>query len=233
LGSAEERIVVGTPSEIAEQGFVEPNVLLALRPGALVGAAKAVVWPPRTPPRWGLPESAFEHRAGMITKSEVRAVALARLGPGIGDLVWDVGCGSGSVAVECARLGAAVVAVDSDPEAVALTSRNAASFGVDVRCVRGEAPGVLAALPDPSAVFVGGGGALLSDILDVCVSRTPRAIVVALATLERVGPVVVQLRAGGFETDGAVVQASRLAPLGDGHRLAAENPVFLVSGSRS
>jgi precorrin-6Y C5,15-methyltransferase (decarboxylating) len=233
LGSGEERIVTGTPSEIAGQRFLEPNVVLALKPGAVVSGAKALIWPPRTPPRWGLPESAFEHRAGMITKAEVRAVVLARLGPGTGDLVWDVGCGSGSVAVECARLGAAVVAVDSDPEAVALASRNAASFGVDVRCVGGEAPGVLAGLPDPSAVFVGGGGASLSGIVAASVAREPRAIMVALATLERVGPVVAQLRAGAFEVEGTVVQASRLAPLGDGHRLAAENPVFLVSGSRS
>ena len=72
----------------------------------------------------------------MITKAEVRAVALAALGPGIGDLVWDVGCGSGSVAIECARLGAAVVAIDDDPHAIELTTRNAATHDVPVRTCR-------------------------------------------------------------------------------------------------
>ena len=67
-------------------------------------------WPARSPgrPGWALPEDAFDHRDSMITKAEVRALALARLGPRLGDLVWDVGAGSGSVAVECARFGAAV-----------------------------------------------------------------------------------------------------------------------------
>src|SRR5437660_11459571 len=92
---------------------------------------------PPTPAGWALPEAAFAHRDSMITKAEVRAVVLARLGPRLGDLVWDVGAGSGSVAVECARLGAAVVAVERDPAACDLVTRNAADFGVDVAVVHG------------------------------------------------------------------------------------------------
>ena len=108
---------LGTPGERigSEPPFAPPNVVI------VEGEERA----PRAT-RWGLPEDAFEHRAGMITKAEVRAVALAALGPGTGDLVWDVGCGSGSVAIECARLGAAVIAIDDDPDAIALTTRNAA-----------------------------------------------------------------------------------------------------------
>src|SRR5207247_4609155 len=107
----------------------------------------------QVPAGWALPDDAFEHRAGMLTKAEVRAVALARLGPGLGDLVWDVGAGSGSVAVECARFGAAVVAVERDPGACELVRRNASAHDVDVSVVCGEAPGVLDGLPDPDAVF--------------------------------------------------------------------------------
>ena len=86
LGEDDERVVHGTPEELARTTFAEPNVLVVLDPAG-AGNGRARVWPPRTPPGWALPDDAFEHRAGMVTKAEVRALALARLGPGTGDLV--------------------------------------------------------------------------------------------------------------------------------------------------
>jgi precorrin-6Y C5,15-methyltransferase (decarboxylating) len=231
LGERDERVVRGAPEEIASAPFAEPNVLVVLDP-ASAGNGRARVWPPRTPAGWALPDDAFEHRAGMVTKAEVRALALARLGPGTGDLVWDVGCGSGSVAIECARLGAAAVGIDNDPSAIELTSRNAAAHGVPVQTVEGEAPGALAALADPDAAFVGGGGADLDAILDLCCARARRAVVVTLAIVERAGPALERLKASGLEAEAAMVHASRLRPLAGGHRLAAENPVVVVSGVR-
>jgi precorrin-6Y C5,15-methyltransferase (decarboxylating) len=165
----------------------------------------------------------------MITKSEVRAIALARLGPRLGDLLWDVGAGSGSVAVECARLGAAAIAVERDPAACAGIATNAAAHGVDVHVVAGEAPGALAALPDPDAVFVGGGG---PAALAGCLARRPARVVAAYAAVERVGPALAALAAAGYRSGGTQVQANRLTPLPDGtHRLAATNPVHLVWGA--
>jgi precorrin-6Y C5,15-methyltransferase (decarboxylating) len=231
LGETDERIVRGTPEELTERSFAEPNVLVVLDPAA-TGNGRARVWPPRTPAGWALPDDAFEHRAGMVTKAEVRALALARLGPGTGDLVWDVGCGSGSVAIECALLGAAAIGIDRDPEAVALTSRNAAAHGVPVQTLQGAAPAALAALPDPDAVFVGGGGADLDVILDLCCARARRAVVVTLAIVERAGPTLERVAAAGLDAEATMVQASRLRALAGGHRLAAVNPVVVVSGVR-
>jgi precorrin-6Y C5,15-methyltransferase (decarboxylating) len=231
LGDGDERIVRGTPEELARATFAEPNVLVVLDPLA-PGNGRTRVWPPRTPPGWALPDDAFAHRAGMVTKAEVRALALARLGPGTGDLVWDVGCGSGSVAIECARLGAAAIGIDKHPDAVELTVRNAAAHGVPVQAVLGEAPAALADLPDPDAVFVGGGGAGLDAILDACCARARRAVVVTLAIVERAGPTLERLQAAGLEAEATMLQASRLRPLAGGHRLAAENPVVVVSGAR-
>jgi precorrin-6B C5,15-methyltransferase / cobalt-precorrin-6B C5,C15-methyltransferase len=226
LGTPAERLRSGSPEELAGATFAEPNVVVVLD-GAPGG--RAVTWPPRTPDRWALPESAFEHRAGMITKAEVRAVALAALGPGTGDLVWDVGCGSGSVAIECARLGAAAIAIDHDAGAIGLTERNAAAHAVPVRTIHGAAPAALAALPDPDAAFVGGGGdALLDDVAP----RTRRAVVVTLALVERIAPAMERLVACGLEVTATTVQASRLRPIAGGHRLAAENPVTVVVGRR-
>jgi precorrin-6Y C5,15-methyltransferase (decarboxylating) len=229
LGTPDERIVEGAPEEIAGAEFREPNVLLALDPDRAVGA-KAVVWPPRTPDAWALPEEAFEHRAGMITKTEVRALALARLGPGLGDLVWDVGAHSASVAIECARLGAAAIAIERDPHACALARANAERHGVAIQIIEGAAPAALAELPDPDAVFIGGGGEDLEAILSAAAPRARRSVVVALATIERVDDAFRGLAAAGLRVEGTMLQASELRPLGGGHRLAAKNPVFVVSG---
>jgi precorrin-6Y C5,15-methyltransferase (decarboxylating) len=224
LGEDDEAVVSGTPEEIAAMAFAAPNVVISLGEGTraeLLG------------PTWALPEADFDHRSGMITKREVRAVVLSHLGPRTGQIVWDVGCGSGSVAVECARLGAAAFAVDDDVDAVARTRANAEAFGVPVRVVHGRAPDALASLPDPDAAFVGGGGADLDAILDVCAARAVRTVVVTLAVLERAGPVLDRLRASGLEPEATMIQASRLAPLAGGHRLAATNPVVVAVGRRA
>jgi precorrin-6Y C5,15-methyltransferase (decarboxylating) len=164
----------------------------------------------------------------MLTKAEVRAVVLARLGPRLGDLVWDVGSGSGSVAVECARLGSAVVAVEQGP--LEHLEANVASFGVDVLVVPGTAPEALVGLPDPDAVFVGGGGEAVADIVRAAVVRGPRVVVVALAAVDRVAEV--QRALSPYQVDGVQLQASRLRALGDATGLAATNPVFVLWGTR-
>jgi len=175
---------------------------------------------------WALAEEEFDSRDAVITKAEVRALALARLAPGPGLLVWDVGAGSGSVAVECARFGAAVIAVERDALRCERVRANAARHGADVQIVPGEAPEALSGLPDPDVVFVGGGG---TSVIEAVAARRPARIVVALAAVERAGPAHSALNAAGYATDGALVQAARLAPLpGDVHRLAATNPVFLL-----
>jgi precorrin-6Y C5,15-methyltransferase (decarboxylating) len=178
---------------------------------------------------WGLDEAEFSHRDGMITKSEVRALALARLAPGPGRLVWDLGAGSGSVGVECARLGAAVVAVEQDPAQCARLVANANAHQVDVRVIEGRAPAVLDGLPEPDAVFVGGGG---PDVVRAAAKASPR-VVVALAALDRLAPCQVALREAGHQVDGVQLSASRFAELPDGSvRLAATNPVLLLWGRR-
>jgi precorrin-6Y C5,15-methyltransferase (decarboxylating) len=166
----------------------------------------------------------------MVTKPEVRAVALARLGPRPGVLVWDVGAGSGSVAVECARFGAAVVALDRDPAQCARVAANARRHGAEVRVVGGPAPEALDTLPDPDAVFVGGGGL---PVVSAVAARRPSRIVMALAAVQRAGLALQALADAGYRVDGTLLQASRLVPLPDGaHRLAAANPVFLLWADR-
>jgi precorrin-6B C5,15-methyltransferase / cobalt-precorrin-6B C5,C15-methyltransferase len=187
------------------------------------------------PTAWALPEAAFDHRDSMITKPEVRALALARLGPGPGRTIWDIGAGSGSVAVECARFGAWAVAVEADPAQCDRIRRNAAGHGVLLRVVPGRAPEALTALaglPAPDAIFVGGGDdAVLKAAVE---AGSPARVVVTLASVDRVRPVCDLLTGLGYTPEGTQLQASRLAALPGGSlRLAALNPVFVLWADRA
>lgn len=234
LGHPDERVTALTPAQAATRDdWADPNVVVVLDDPSPV-SERGWAAPPRwSPERWALPDDTFDHRDGMITKAEVRALALAWLGPGLGDLLWDVGTGSGSVAVECARLGAAVVAVDAGTEQCKRAEANAAACGVPLDVRHGTAPAVLADLPDPDAVFVGGGGDAVTDVVAAAADRARRAVVVSLATVDRVAPALDALAAAGLDVGGSQVTAARIAPLAGGRRLSGTNPVFLLRGFRS
>jgi precorrin-6Y C5,15-methyltransferase (decarboxylating) len=108
----------------------------------------------------GLDDSLFEHD-GQITKREIRAMTLSALAPRHGELLWDIGAGSGSISIEwmLAHPSMRAIAVESSGERVARIRRNAASFGVPgLVVIEGLAPHALASLPAPDAIFIGGGG---------------------------------------------------------------------------
>jgi precorrin-6B C5,15-methyltransferase / cobalt-precorrin-6B C5,C15-methyltransferase len=213
-----ERVEFLALAEAAErEDFAEPNVVLCLDPRPRSGAKRWLAGWNGPADEWAMEEPAFEHRDGQITKAEVRALVLARLAPRVGDLVWDLGAGSGSVGVECARFGAAVVAVEQDAASCERITANASAHAVDVAVVHGRAPGVLSGLPRPDAVFVGGGGL---DVVRAALERGPARIVVR------------SLEADGRVVGGVLSQSSRMVPLPDGtHRFAALNPVYIVWGS--
>jgi len=232
LGEPEERVFRGGAGEVAEAKWSDPNVVLVLDEARMTGERGWVSSGVEGRGPWALPERAFEHRSGMITKKETRALVLARLGPGPGDLVWDVGAGSGSVAVECARLGAAAIAIERDPESCERIERNAARHGVCVQVVEGEAPAALDGLPEPDAVFVGGSGGGFEEIVGLAAGRALRAVVLTLVGLERVAPAAGILERAGFEVETTLLQASRVKGIGSLHRLVSETPVFVVCGGK-
>lgn len=121
---------------------------------------------------WLPPDDAFDHD-GQLTKHDMRAVTLAALGARPGELLWDVGAGSGSIAVEWVRGGprCAAVAFERDDQRRARITRNVVAFGVDV-AVRGAAPDTFDGAPDPSVIFIGG-GLTQPGLLDACVERLP------------------------------------------------------------
>ncbi|MFF3737316.1 precorrin-6y C5,15-methyltransferase (decarboxylating) subunit CbiE [Streptomyces sp. NPDC002566] len=122
----------------------------------------------------GLPDEAYEHD-GQLTKRHVRAATLAALAPAPGELLWDVGGGSGSIAVEWMRThpSCRAITVERDPVRAARITRNADRLGVPgLRVVTGAAPAALAELPPPDAVFIGG-GLTAPGLLDACWQALP------------------------------------------------------------
>lgn len=235
LGDPEqERVERVTPAEAAGRDWgTGVDVVLCLDEGRALAPVRAHAGSRLSPAQWALDEGEFTHSPSVITTFEVRALALARLGPRLGDLVWDIGAGSGSVAVECARFGAAVVAVEKTLDGVERVRANAAAHGVDVRAVHGAAPTILSDLSDPDAVFIGGGGRELPAIVTACARRSRRTVVVATAAIDRVPAVRAALSGAGYDCDGVLLQSSRLAQLpGEVSRLAAADPVFLLWGTR-
>lgn len=232
LGEDAESVDWLSLAEAAERQFWgEPNVVLCIdedrvappRPGLLAGWGGP-------PGGWAIPENAFVHRGAQVLAVEVRALALARLAPRPGTMVWDVGAGAGAVAIECARLGSAVVAVERDADSCERIDLNATMHGIEVRIVRGQAPEALLDLPQPDAVLVNGGGV---EVIRAAVNRDPRIVVVTLAAIDRVAEAKQALKVAGRRVDGVLLQSSRLAPLpGDTHRFAAVNPVFVLWGER-
>jgi precorrin-6B C5,15-methyltransferase / cobalt-precorrin-6B C5,C15-methyltransferase len=233
LGEADERVFQGDAGTVAGKEWKEPNVVLVFDEESMPGARGWISSSPQSPSRWALSEEEFEHRSGMITKPATRAFVLSRLGPGPGDLIWDIGAGSGSVAIECARLGAATIAVERDPECRAFIRRNTGRHDARVQLVEGMAPGVMLDLPEPDAVFIGGTGGAFEEIVKLSAVRARRAVVLALVTLERVVPAAQLLEDRGLEVETTFLQTSRIKGVGSLHRLAAESAVFVVSGSRA
>ncbi len=231
LGAPAERL--SDLSAEPAMDFAEPNILIALDPQAPnPEGPRWLAGHPGAPPGWALPEDEFGHRDSMITKAEVRALVLARLGPAPGRTIWDVGAGSGAVAVECARFGAWVIAVEADQAQCDRIRQNATRHHVRLRVIPGRAPDALVGLPPADAVFVGGGDhAVLGAAIR---TGNPQRVVVTLAAVQRVGETSDLLAAQGYEPHGVQLQASRLTPLPNKTlRLAAQNPVFVLWGQRS
>lgn len=225
LGLPEERLVDTRLSALPEMVFAPLNVLLLVRDED---------WQPRPvfAPR---PDTAYAHRRGLITKADVRALSLAHLELSETATAWDIGAGSGAVSIEMAELAwrGQVFAVEHDAENLAYIRRNIRQFGtLNVEVVAGRAPAALAGLPRPSAVFIGGTGGAMDEIL-AHIAQTARPgcpVVMNLATLENLNRAVNLMRSHGWlpqVTQAGLAQSRELAGL---TRLSPLNPVFIVYG---
>lgn len=229
LGGPEERVRAFALDELAAATDIAAlNVLVLARTEA--GWRR----PPRIP---FLPEEAFAKRTpkkGLITKREVRLLSLAALALRHDSVVWDVGAGSGSVAIEAARIATEghVFAIEIDPEGVAICEDNARTHGTDnVQVIAGRAPEALAGLPRPDAVFVGGSKGSMTAIVDAALDALAVGgrLVVNAITLENAGEVYQAMRARALVPEVTLLQVSRSEPLAHYQRFEALNPIQIFA----
>lgn len=214
--------------EVAQNPYLDPNVVILKCKTALP-----------TPVLFGVSDDRFQQRKpekGLITKREVRAVSLARMQLTRRSIVWDIGAGSGSVGLEAARLcsDGHVFAIEKNADDIANVEQNQAAWGIsNYSFAHGKAPQFLDTWPDPDAVFIGGSGGELTELIALCLQRLRSGgwLVMNFVTLENLSTAVDTLKKLGADWDVCQIQASRSSPILNMNRLQAENPVWIVSAS--
>lgn len=232
VGGEREALSVVDPAEAAGRTWREPAVVLCLADLDRVGQAGWHAGGDPVPPAggWALPAEEFSQREGLGSAPEMRALALAKLAPRPGTLVWDVAAGNGALGVEAARLGAAVIAVENDPGLCVRIVANAKRHGVDVRLVDGPPPEALAGLPQPDAVAL---GTARADVVRACAGAGASRIVVEVRELGSVGPARDALADAGYAVDGRLVFTAPIEGLASGAAAVEQaSSTLLLWGTR-
>ena len=230
LGTPSEQVNWYRPDQAAEMNFSDPNLVIIKRePMALDSSFQPFV---------GMPDDWFDHGEGLITKSEIRAVTLSKLRLQSEHIIWDLGAGSGSVAVEAALMAknGQVFAVEKKIDRINQIKSNKARFGTDnLKIIQAELPDGLAALPPPDRIFIGGGGQKLAKIIQAAtaVLKPTGIVVVNTVLLTSVSQALETLKELGLRTDMVQVQINRGREMPWGERLDAQNPVWIISGLKN
>ncbi len=236
LGGPDERVTQGELADLQEMEFAPLNVMILKRkPGA-----PDVRRPASRFRQFGNPDDVFAQsrpKTGLITQAEVRAVALSLLEIQPGTVVWDVGAGSGSVAIEAAQLSdpGMVYAVEQDAADYHLILANAEMFGVgNLRAVHGTAPAVFQGLPPPGAIFVGGDGREVARILESAYAalRPGGRLVGHVATLEMLSACYALLKSLAGAVQVLLVHLARGVEQMESLRFESVNPTFLLCVSK-
>jgi precorrin-6Y C5,15-methyltransferase (decarboxylating) len=232
LGSPDERVTQGELAEIAASDFSPLNVMILVRrpdvPDRPIEAVGHRLF--------GNPDEAFlqsKPKRGLLTPSEVRAIALAEMDLGPTSIVWDIGAGSGSVAIEAAQIsgGGTVYAIEMDAEDHALIMANAERFGVNnLVPVLGQAPDAWASLPDPDSAFVGGSGREISRVVESAYQRLRPGgrLVASVGSIESLSSVHAALARLTKDVNVLMINIARGTDQLERVRFEALNPTFLL-----
>jgi precorrin-6Y C5,15-methyltransferase (decarboxylating) len=233
LGGPDERVTQGELADIQDMEFAPLNVMILKRkPGRPDQQRRTTRFR-----RFGNPDDVFAQsrpKSGLITQAEVRAIALAELDIQPASVVWDIGAGSGSVAIEAAQLAepGMVYAIEQDAADYHLILANAEAFGVrNLKAVHGTAPAVFNGLPAPDAIFVGGTGKEVARLLEAAYAalRPGGRLAVNIATLESLTATYATLRHLAGSVRALMVNLSRGVDQLETLRFEAVNPTFLLS----
>jgi precorrin-6Y C5,15-methyltransferase (decarboxylating) len=231
LGSEDERCGFYSLEHMSAETFSNLNVVV-LRYG------KDSPYVPMA--GFGFEDDAFHQRKpekGLITKKEIRVLSLSELKLKRDSVVWDIGAGSGSVAVECARLSpyGNVFAIEKNEGDIENIEKNRITFRADITILHAKAPDKLDTLPDPDAVFIGGSGGELRDLIHLCVLRLKEngRIVINAATIETLAESQQALAQEGFSFRISLIQTARSKPILDMTRFEGLNPIYVITGFRA
>lgn len=236
LGTPDETVTQGDLRSIREQSFGPMNVMVLVRRH---GAADRPSGSERRR-LFGNPDDLFlqsRPKRGLLTPAEVRCIALAELDLSPTSIVWDVGAGSGSLAIEAAGIAVKgrVFAIEMDAEDYGLMIENAKMFDVpSLVPVHGQAPQAWRDLPDPDSIFVGGSGRMVPDLVGEAVQRlkTGGSIVVNVSSPDNLVAVQAKLDRAKLRTDVRMINIARGQYQLDRVRFDALNPTFLVLGRK-
>lgn len=222
---ADEAVFADLPlADAAAMRFPEPNIVVIERAPAERRAL------------FGFDDGDYVQRQpekGLITKLEARAVSLAKLGLAADSIVWDIGAGSGSVGLEASRIArhGHVWAIEKNEADAANARENARRLRAsNYSLTHAKAPAGLDAWPDPDAVFIGGSGGELAELILLALQRLrpDGRLVMNFVTLENLATATTVLAVAGAVWDVTQLSAARSQPILDMHRLAAQNPVWIV-----
>jgi precorrin-6Y C5,15-methyltransferase (decarboxylating) len=222
LGLPGEEITQTTVSTLDKNGYASLSVLLIENEG----------FDPRV--RTGIPDGEFMRSQLPMTKAEVRAVCLSKLGLRPTDICYDIGCGTGSVTVEMALSAYQgwVYAIDKNETALMQTKENYKAFHIgNISLVNGTAPEALSSLPVPDVAFIGGSSGNMNAIVKSLRDKSPRVrIVITAIAIESVSAAMHALDQIGMEPELVQISVAHAKPVGKLHMMNAQNPVFIVSG---
>jgi precorrin-6Y C5,15-methyltransferase (decarboxylating) len=233
LGSPDERVTQGELAEIAAQDFSPLNVMILVRRPDVPDRPRDAIGQRL----FGNPDEAFmqsKPKHGLLTPAEVRAIALAEMDLGPTSTVWDIGAGSGSVAIEAAKIaaGGTVYAVEMDAEDHELIRDNAERFGVaNLVAVLGRAPDAWRDFPDPDCIFVGGSGREISRIVELAYERLRPGgrLVASVGSIESLSGVHEALGRLNDDVKVLMINLARGTYQLERVRFEAMNPTFLFS----
>lgn len=186
----------------------------------------------------GIPDELFIRGDVPMTKSEIRALTMAKARISDGDIIYDIGAGTGSLSIEAALLApnGKVYAIEKEEEAVQLIKDNRAKFGVsNLTVIHGTAPEALQGLPPADVVLVGGSGDNLRDIIETvhALLKAGGTVVFNSITLETLAVTFEMLsRVLNYRTEVINVHIDRLTPMGSKHGFKSLNPIYILSAQK-
>ena len=221
LSYPEETVTSGTPEDFLQAETTGLHIMLLENP-----QANHIIVP-------GMSDETFVRGKVPMTKEEIRILSVAKLQLTEDSIVYDVGAGTGSVSMECARLctNGTVYAVERNPEGIALIRENSKKLRLsNVKAIEGLAPEALMDLPAPTHAFIGGSAGNMGEILDVLRAKNPSVrIVINTIALESISEVMQLLKERGYDADIVQISAAKSRVLGRYHMMTGLNPVYIIT----